>query len=239
MLDLLLSDVRNGHSHALVLRGGSGVGKTALLAYLADRAPGGRVVRAIGVEGGAEIVYASLRQVCGPLLGYLDELPTVQRAALSTALVLQDGPPPGHLLLGLAMLALFAAAAADGSLVCVLDDAQWLDGMSAVILAFVARRLDAESVALVFAMDTSVPAAADRAPLAGLRELHVEGLCEKSRSGNDPIPACAVGPSRQQATRPPADARVAPGRLGRATTSRSSPREVAISDLDEEVDGQP
>lgn len=201
VLDLLLRDIQEGHSRALVLRGESGVGKTALLSYLADRTPGGRVIRAFGVEGGSEVAFAALHQVCGPLLVHLGQLPAVQRAALSRALGMEDGTSPGHLLVGLATLGLFAAAAADEPLVCIVDDAHWLDGMSAAILAFVARRLDAESVAMVFAVNTSAPAAADRGTLAGLPELRIEGPGENGQAGNGSAWPYAAEPTRHQATR--------------------------------------
>ncbi|WBP91544.1 AAA family ATPase [Kitasatospora cathayae] len=186
VLDRLLLDLRRGHSRVLVLRGESGIGKTALLTYLADRAPAGRVVRTVGVETEFEIAYSALQQMCAPLLSHLDRLPAAQRAALATALGLEpesglgpsDGGSPGGLLTGLAVLGLFAEAAAVEPLVCVVDDAQWIDGISAAVLAFVARRLDAESVALVFAVSTS---ASVRTPtsaglLTGLPELQVDGL---------------------------------------------------------------
>ncbi|MFF8770784.1 AAA family ATPase [Kitasatospora sp. NPDC015120] len=184
VLDRLLLDVSRGHSRVLVLRGESGIGKTALLTYLAGQAPAGRVVRTVGVETGFEIAYSALQQICAPLLSHLDRLPAAQRAALTTALGLGpergpgDGGPPGGPLTGLAVLGLFAEAAAVEPVVCVVDDAQWIDGISAAVLAFVARRLDAESVALVFAVSTSAPL---RTPtgagfLTGLPELRVDGL---------------------------------------------------------------
>ncbi|GAA0481358.1 LuxR family transcriptional regulator [Paractinoplanes deccanensis] len=156
-LDRLVRDVRSGHSRALVLRGEAGAGKTALLDHLAGhayRAAGCRVARAAGVELESEIVYASLQQLCAPLLAHLDAVPEPQRAALATAFGLSAGRPPEPLILGLATLHLFAEAAAERPLICVVDDAQWLDRMSATILAFVARRLEAESVGLVFAVRT-------------------------------------------------------------------------------------
>ncbi|RNG23527.1 AAA family ATPase [Streptomyces botrytidirepellens] len=178
MLDRLLLDVRDGHSRALVLHGESGVGKTALLTYLAGRAPAGRVVRTVAVETGSEIAYSALQQVCAPLLSHLNPLPAAQRSALSTALGLSGGESPGHLLIGLAVLGLLAQAAAAEPLVCIVDDVQWLDSVSVAILAFVARRLDAESVALVFAVSTSAPglAPANVRLLVGLPELRVERL---------------------------------------------------------------
>lgn len=202
MLELLLHDVRGGHSRALVLRGESGVGKTALLSYLAHHAPGGHVVRTTGVEAGSEIAFAALHEVCEPLLSRLDRLPAVQHAALSTALGLDDGPSPRHLLVGLATLGLLAAAAADRPLLCLVDDAQWLDGMSAAVLAFVARRLDAESVGLVFAVNTSVPAAARRGPLAGLPELRLDALDADGRARARPVDEADVGSSTRSGRQP-------------------------------------
>jgi DNA-binding CsgD family transcriptional regulator len=173
-LDGLLRDVVGGKSRVLVLRGEAGVGKTALLDYLADAPFPGRVVRAGGVEAEMEIAYSALQQVCAPVLDHLDRLPDPQRAALSTGLGLSGGNPPEPLLVGLAVLGLFAEAAADRPLVCVVDDVQWVDRMSEVILTFVARRLDSESVALVFAARTPD----GERILAGLPELHVGGLAD-------------------------------------------------------------
>lgn len=178
VLDRLLVDVRCGYSRALVLRGESGIGKTALLSYLAEQVPAGRVVATVGVESDSEITYSSLQQICTPLLGYLDRLPTVQRAALATALGLSVSESPGHLLTGLAVLGLLAEAAVNEPLVCVVDDVQWIDHMSAAIFAFVARRLDTESVALVFALSSlsSALPPPNAELLSGLPELQVDGL---------------------------------------------------------------
>lgn len=173
VLDRLIRDVRAGESRVLVLRGEAGSGKTALLDYVADRA-GGRVIRAAGVEPESEIAYAGLQQVCAPLLDHLDRLAEPQRQALSTAFGLSAGDPPEALVVGLAVLGLLAEAAADQPLVCVVDDAQWLDRMSEVILTFVARRLDAESVGLVF----GVRSPDDEHLLADLPELRIEGLAD-------------------------------------------------------------
>lgn len=170
-LDRLIRAVRAGESRVLVLRGEAGSGKTALLDYVADRA-GGRVIRAAGVEPESEIAYAGLQQVCAPLLDRLDRLAEPQRQALSTAFGLSAGDPPEALVVGLAVLGLLAEAAADQPLVCVVDDVQWLDRMSEVILTFVARRLDAESVALVF----GVRSPDDEQLLPDLPELRIEGL---------------------------------------------------------------
>jgi hypothetical protein len=124
MLDWLLRDVRAGHSRVLVLRGEAGAGKTALLDHRSGHSPGGRVVRAAGVEPESEIAYSALQQLCAPLLNHLDRLAEPQRAALATAFGLSSGSPPQALLVGLAVLGLFAEAAADQPLVCVVDDVQ-------------------------------------------------------------------------------------------------------------------
>jgi DNA-binding CsgD family transcriptional regulator len=171
-LDRLLRDVRAGQSRVLVLRGEAGAGKTALLDYLTEQASAARVIRAAGVEPESEIAYAALQQLCAPLLGYLDRLAEPQRAALSTAFGLSAGEPPEALIVGLAVLGLLAEAASEQPLVCVVDDVQWLDRMSELILTFVARRLDAESVALV----CGARSPDDEGILDGLPELRIEGL---------------------------------------------------------------
>ncbi|XVV08853.1 AAA family ATPase [Actinoplanes sp. CA-131856] len=171
-LDRLLCDVRSGQSRVLVLRGEAGSGKTALLDYLAGAASGERIARTAGVEPETEIAYSGLQQLCAPLMNYLGRLPDPQRQALETGFGLAAGDPPDALIVGLAVLGLFAEAGADQPLVCVVDDVQWLDRMSEVILTFVARRLDAESVALVFGARSP----GDEQLLSGLPELTVEGL---------------------------------------------------------------
>lgn len=175
ILDQVVRDVRDGRSAVLVLRGEAGCGKTALLDALAGRASHAVVLRAAGVESESEIAYSALQQLCAPLMNHQDALPRPQREALTTALGLAGGPPPQQLLIGLAVLGLFAEAAARQPLICIVDDAQWIDAMSAVILGFVARRLTAEAVALVFA--TRSPG--DEKVLAGLPELRVEGLADQ------------------------------------------------------------
>jgi DNA-binding CsgD family transcriptional regulator len=175
LLDALIEAVRAGGSRALVLRGEPGVGKTALLGHLAGAAAGCRVVRAAGVQAERELAFAGLHQVCAPLWDRLPHLPGPQRGALSTALGLAQGPPPDRFLVGLAALGLLAEAARERPLVCLVDDAQWLDSASAQALGFVARRLVAESVALVFAVRDLHQLAA----LAGLAELHLGGLPEE------------------------------------------------------------
>jgi hypothetical protein len=150
LLDQLIADVRAGESGALVVRGEAGVGKTALLEYLLDRATGCQVRRAAGIQSEMELTFAALQQVCAPMLDRLLTLPDPQQEALRTAFGLAVGAPPDRFMVGLAVLGLFAEVARARPLVCVLDDAQWLDRASAQVLAFVARRLLAESVAMIF-----------------------------------------------------------------------------------------
>ena len=171
-LDQLVAGVREGLSRALVLRGEPGVGKSALLEYLVRRASGSVIARAAGVESEMELAFAGLHQLCAPFVDRLDRLPGPQREALGTALGLREGDAPDRFLVGLSVLSLLSDAAEDRPLVCVVDDAQWLDGASAQALAFVARRLGAESVGLVFA----VREPAGERHLGGLPELVVGGL---------------------------------------------------------------
>src|SRR5216683_1832140 len=172
VLDRLVDAVRAGESRALVVAGEPGVGKTALLDYVAGRASGFRVARAVGVQSEMELAFAGLQQLCAPMLDRLERLPAPQRDALRTAFGVSAGPPPDRFLVGLAVLSLLAEVAGERPLVCLVDDQQWLDRASAQVLGFVARRLGAESVGLVFAV---------RAPggeLAGLPVLTVRGLPE-------------------------------------------------------------
>ena len=173
-LDQLLARLRTGRSPVLVLRGEAGVGKSSLLEYLVDEASGCRIVRAAGAEAEMELAYAGLQQLCAPLLDHLDALPAPQHEALSTAFGLSAGDPPDRFFVGLAVLSLCAEAARDTPLLCVVDDAQWLDRASAQALAFVARRLDAESVAFVFA----IREVGDESELPGLPDLTVRGLTD-------------------------------------------------------------
>src|SRR5499425_793574 len=151
-LDRLLAEARAGQSRVLVLRGEAGAGKTVLLDYLQEQASGFRVARAVGVESEMELAFAGLHQLCTPMLGNLAGLPGPQRDALGTVFGLSTGEAPDRLLVGLAALGLLSAMAEELPLVCLVDDAQWLDQASAQALAFVARRLLAEPVALVFAV---------------------------------------------------------------------------------------
>ena len=171
-LDRLLENVRGGQSAVLVVRGEAGVGKTALLHYCARQAAGFRVARIAGVESEMELPFAGLHQLCAPILGQLDALPQPQQRALRIALGLASGDPPDRFLVALGTLTLLAEIAERQPLICFVEDAQWLDEASRQVLGFVARRLLAESVGLVFAVrEPNV----DR-ELAGLPELVLEGL---------------------------------------------------------------
>src|SRR3954453_12135892 len=171
-LDRLLGAVRRGESRALVVRGEPGVGKTALLEYAIESASQLRVVRAFGVESEMELAFAGLQQLCAPMLHRLECLPGPQRDALATAFGLRAGDAPDRFLVGLAALGLLSEVAGEQPLLCVVDDAQWLDRASAQALGLIARRLAAESVALVFAARVG----SDERDLEGLPELVVEGL---------------------------------------------------------------
>src|SRR3954454_23257537 len=149
-LNGLLDSVRSGSSAVLVLRGEAGAGKTALLEYVRERASGCRLVHAAGVQAEMELAFAGLHQLCAPMLGRLDRLPAPQRDALGTAFGLRAGDAPDRFLVGLGALTLVSDAAEEQPVVCLVDDAQWLDQASRQALAFVARRLLAEAVALVF-----------------------------------------------------------------------------------------
>jgi hypothetical protein len=171
-LDRLLDTVRKGASRVLVVRGEAGVGKTALLEFAGERASGCRVARAAGVQSEMELPFAGLQQLCAPMLDRLERLPAPQRDALRTAFGLGAGEPADRFLVGLAALSLLADVAEDRPLVCLVDDVQWLDRASGQAFEFVARRLFAESIALVFAVRTS----SDEQELIGLPELIVDGL---------------------------------------------------------------
>jgi DNA-binding CsgD family transcriptional regulator len=170
VLDGLLADARGGHSGVLVLRGEAGFGKTALLEHAIESASDLTVLRAMGVESEVELAFAALHQLCAPVLDGLDRLPGPQRDALAITFGLSAGPVPDRFLVGLATLSLLSEAAQERPLLCVVDDAQWLDRASGQALAFAARRLLAESVVVLFAARTPTD------ELAGLPELVVEGL---------------------------------------------------------------
>ena len=174
-LDQLISDARAGTSGALIVRGAAGIGKTALLDYLLASAAGCGIVRAGSVESEMELAFSGLHQLCAPLLDHLDRLPDPQRNAMATAFGLRAGPPADRFLVGLAVLNLMSEVAEAQPLVCLVDDAQWLDRTSAQVLGFVARRLAAESVVIVFAArdGEEIP------ELVGLPELTVTPLGEE------------------------------------------------------------
>jgi DNA-binding CsgD family transcriptional regulator len=174
VLEGVLADAGAGRSRVVVLRGEAGVGKSALLDYLSERVAGWQVATAVGVESEMELAYSGLHQLCARMLDRLDRLPLPQRDALATVFGLSNGPAPDRFLVGLATLTLLADAAEQQPLVCIVDDAHWLDDASAQILAFVARRLLAERVAFVCAERTDI---ADGV-FTGLPALSIDGLRE-------------------------------------------------------------
>jgi predicted ATPase len=170
LLDRLLEAAGRGDGGVLIIHGEAGVGKTALLEYTVDAARAFRILRTVGVEAEMELPFAALQQLCSPILELNQRLPPPQRDALAVAFGVSDGPAPNPFLVGLAVLGLMSEAAEQRPLLCAVDDAQWLDRASARALVFVARRLLAEKIALLFAVrdpgDT----------FAGLPEMYVEGL---------------------------------------------------------------
>ncbi|MEU4313823.1 AAA family ATPase [Nocardia sp. NPDC024068] len=177
-LDELLRAVRGGESRALVIRGEAGVGKTRMLEYLVDHARGFRVARVTSIQSEMELAFAGLHQLCLSMTDRLDELPGAQRAAVGAALGLGAGHAPDGFLVALGVLGLLSEAAREQPLLCVVDDAQWLDRASLQTLAFTARRLGAESVALVFAVRAQDPAVSEPAEPVGLPELPLQGLSD-------------------------------------------------------------
>ena len=172
VLDELLAAVRRGEGRSLVVRGEAGVGKSALLDFLVDSGQDVTIARAVGVESEMELAYASLHHLCRPMLDRIERLPAPQRDALDIVFGVSAGTPPDRFLVGVAVLSLLAEAAEDRPLLCVVDDAQWIDQASALTLAFVARRLLAERVGLVFA------AREPGEELRHLPEMLVKGLRE-------------------------------------------------------------
>src|SRR5690348_15925486 len=183
ILRRLIANVRGGRSAVLVVRGEPGIGKTELLRQLIAEVPGFGVTRVAGVESEMELPYAGLHQLCAPLLGRLGFLAEPQRRGLSVAFGLAAGDNPDRFLVALAALSLMAETSEERPLLCVVDDAQWLEQASAQVLGFVGRRLLAESVALVFAARTPPRGAGSPDHLAGLPGLPLEGL------GNEPARA--------------------------------------------------
>ena len=180
VLDGQLQRVRAGESSVLVVRGEAGVGKTSLLEYVADRASGCRTLRVAGVESEMELAFAGLHQLCAPMLDRLDGLPGPQQDALRVAFGLQDGAAPNRFVVALAVLSLLAEAAEAEPLVCLVDDTQWLDRASVQALAFVARRLLAERIGMVFTVRDPND---DVGEFSGLPELVVGGLGDDEARG--------------------------------------------------------
>ena len=173
-LDAYVEVARAGDSQTVVLRGEAGIGKTALLEYVAGRSTDCRVLRAVGIESEMELPFAAVHQLSQPLLEGLERLPSPQREALETAFGLSPGEPPDRFFVGLALLGLLSAHAEARPVVCLVDDAQWLDRSSAQVLSFVARRLHAESVVIVLAeRDGDAPS-----EFEGLPEVRLTGLSE-------------------------------------------------------------
>jgi DNA-binding CsgD family transcriptional regulator len=175
VLDRLLGNAREGQSAVLVMRGEAGIGKTALLRYAARQASGFRVAQVAGVEAEMELPFAGIHQLCAPLLDQLDALTQPQQDALNVALGRAPGDVPDRFLVGLAVLGLLSAAAEERPLLCLVEDAHWLDAASGLILGFVARRLQADAVAIVAAIrDPNT-----RHDFDGLPELLLRGLAEE------------------------------------------------------------
>ncbi len=192
VLDRLIDAVRAGEGRALVVTGEPGVGKSALLEYVVKAAADMRVARAAGVESEMELAFAGLHLLCAPLLDRLEGLPGPQRDALGVAFGLREGGAPDRFMVALAVLTLLSELAEERALLCVVDDAQWLDRASAQVLAFAARRLLAEPVGLVFAArepgeqfqgvtDLEVPGLPDQEARALLRSVVGFGLDERAR----------------------------------------------------------
>ncbi|MFI6829856.1 ATP-binding protein [Kribbella sp. NPDC050241] len=177
-LDRVVTGVRSGQGQVLVVRGEAGIGKSALLDYLAGHAGDCRIARAAGVEAEMELPFAGLHQLCLPLLDHTDQLPRPQREALAVAFGLEAGGPPDRFLVGAAALSLLAEASDLKPLLCVIDDAQWLDQASAQALTFVGRRLFADRIGLVFAVREPVTGPEWR----GLPELIVARLSDADAS---------------------------------------------------------
>src|SRR3954454_22847599 len=173
-LDGMLAQARDGHSAVLVDRGEPGIGKTALLRYAARQASGLRIAEVEGVEAEMELPFAAIHQLCAPMLGGLEALAEPQQDSLRVALGMTSGDPPDRFLVAGAVLNLLAATAEARPLLCLVDDAQWLDAASVQALGFVARRLVAEPVAMLFSLREPTTTRA----LDGLPELSLEGLDE-------------------------------------------------------------
>src|SRR5512133_3666965 len=173
-LDAMLAQARAGQSAVLVIRGEPGIGKTALLRYAARQASGLRVTEVEGVQAEMELAFAGIHQLCAPLIDGFDALAVPQRNALRVAVGLSSGAAPDRFLVAVAVLNLLAATADERPLLCLVDDAQWLDAASVQALGFVARRLVAEPIAMIFALREPITTVA----LDGLPQLSLDGLDE-------------------------------------------------------------
>jgi DNA-binding CsgD family transcriptional regulator len=218
-LDHLVTAAQAGRSQVLLLTGEPGIGKTALLDYLAERASRCRVIRAAGVESEMELAYAGLHQLCGPLLGWIDRLPGPQGTALATAFGLAPGDPPQRFLVGLALLSLLAEVAQEQPIVCIVDDAHWLDRISAQTLAFVSRRLLADPVGIALAVREE-----SAHEFGGLAALAVSGLQEPDSSAL--LDSVLSGPVDDQ-VRDQILARTAGNPLALLELARLAPTELA------------
>ena len=174
-LDRMLDDIHEGKSSALVIRGEPGIGKTALMQYCARQASGCLVAQIAGVESELEMPFAAIHQLCRPLLAGIDALPDPQQQALRVAFGLAAGATPDRFVVGLAVLGLLVEASAERPLVCLVDDAQWLDEPSRLVLGFVGRRLLAEPLLLLLA----VREVGNEQLIPGLESLTLEGLTEE------------------------------------------------------------
>src|SRR6476661_7672285 len=172
VLDRLLETARGNQSAVLLIRGEAGIGKTALVGYAARQAAGFRVAQIACVEAEMELPFAGLHHLCAPMLAQLDALPGPQQNALRVSFGLSSGDAPDRFLVALAALTLFAEVAEERPLLCLIDDVQWLDAATSQVLGFMARRLLAESVAIVFTVREPI----DERELAGLPELSLGGL---------------------------------------------------------------
>ena len=188
-LEGVLAAVRDGLSGVLVLRGEAGIGKTVLLEWAAGQAHDMQVARVAGVQAEMGMGFAGLHQLLVPFLGGLDGLPGPQRQALGSAFGLVDGPPPDRFLVGLAALTLLTDAAAGRPVLCLVDDAQWLDQVSVEVLGFIARRLYADRVGMLFTVREGEDG---RRRWPGCRRLTVGGLPEEA--ADELLAASAAGP---------------------------------------------
>ena len=192
-LDSMLAQARDGQSAVLAIRGEPGVGKTALLRYTARQASGLRTTEVEGVQAEMELPFAGIHQLCAPMLDRLDVLAAPQQHALRVALGVSSGDAPDRFLVAVAVLNLLSATAEERPLLCLVDDAQWLDAASVQALGFVARRLLAEPVAMVFSLrDPTTSWALDGLPelwLEGLEEPDARALLSKAVPGrlDDPV----------------------------------------------------